>query len=94
MLMPFGKWIGLDVKELPDDYLKWLLCHGDLRKKLRTAVLKEHRARMKARPVASTQDVMAECNFTTSKRGARYDLISSRCEGYGRGKKLDRKVFE
>ncbi len=37
MRMPFGKYRGLDLEDLPDEYLEWLLSI-DLREKLRSAL--------------------------------------------------------
>jgi hypothetical protein len=43
--MPFGKYRGLDVEDLPDTYLEWLRSLDDLRGPLRGAVNDEWRAR-------------------------------------------------
>lgn len=43
--MPFGKYHGYDIRDLPDDYLCWLAENVDLREPLRSAVEKEMRAR-------------------------------------------------
>jgi hypothetical protein len=43
--MPFGRWRGHSLDELPDDYLTWLAGLDDLREPLRSAVAAEHRRR-------------------------------------------------
>lgn len=48
--MPFGKYRGVEIAELPDDYLGWLLSLGaELREPLRTAVMAERRSRQRPR---------------------------------------------
>jgi hypothetical protein len=39
--MPFGKYRGWPLNELPDDYINWLAALGDLRQPLRGAVENE-----------------------------------------------------
>jgi hypothetical protein len=43
--MPFGRYRGLYVADLPDDYLRWLQGLDDLRGRLRRAVDAEWRSR-------------------------------------------------
>jgi hypothetical protein len=43
--MPFGKFKGIDISDLPDDYLKWLASLGDLKQPLRQAIDNEVEAR-------------------------------------------------
>lgn len=43
--MPFGRYRGTPVRDLPDAYLEWLLALDDLREPIRSAVLAEHRRR-------------------------------------------------
>lgn len=38
MRMPFGKYRGFQVDDLPEDYLQWLIDNVDLREPLRSAV--------------------------------------------------------
>ena len=45
MEMPFGKFRGYDVKDLPDFYLAWLVSLDDLRANLADAVEEEWRHR-------------------------------------------------
>lgn len=45
MRMPFGKFKGFDVDELPQDYLRWLIENIDLREPLRSAVFWNHNQR-------------------------------------------------
>lgn len=50
MNMPFGKYRGVEIAELPDDYLGWLLGLGaELREPLRTAVMAEWQSRQRPR---------------------------------------------
>ena len=41
MLMPFGKYAGHEIGELPDDYLLWLLENVELRDPLLSAIEEE-----------------------------------------------------
>ena len=41
MLMPFGKYKGHDLDELPDDYLLWVLANIPLRNPLGSAITEE-----------------------------------------------------
>lgn len=45
MTMPFGKYEGWELAELPDDYLSWLYTLDDLRYPLKGAVAAEVRRR-------------------------------------------------
>src|SRR4051812_3952543 len=45
MKIPFGKYSGIEVCALPDDYIFWLSSLVDLRAPLRSAVQSEYRAR-------------------------------------------------
>jgi len=45
MKMPFGKYRGCQLWELPNGYLRWLVSLLDLREPLRSAVYAELRAR-------------------------------------------------
>ncbi|MBA2883060.1 hypothetical protein HNR65_003417 [Desulfosalsimonas propionicica] len=45
MKMPFGKYRGFEVDEIPEDYLRWLVKNVNLREPLRSSVfeaLDEH----------------------------------------------------
>ena len=41
MRMPFGKFRGVEIGDIPDDYLKWLQTLGALREPLHSAVQAE-----------------------------------------------------
>ncbi len=41
MLMPFGKYRGWELEELPDSYLEWLISSVSLREPLLSAVHRE-----------------------------------------------------
>lgn len=43
--MPFGKFKGVLLADLPDDYLAWLRSLGDLREPLKSAVILEWQRR-------------------------------------------------
>jgi hypothetical protein len=47
MQMPFGKYHGADLEDIPDSYLEWLFGLEDLREPLRSAVILERAARRK-----------------------------------------------
>jgi hypothetical protein len=47
--MPFGKYKGTRVSDLPDSYLEWLLALDDLREPLKSAVESEYRVRFSRR---------------------------------------------
>lgn len=46
MRMPFGKYSGLDLAELPLSYLGWLLGLNDLREPLKSTAWAEYRRRI------------------------------------------------
>jgi len=46
--MPFGKYSGLALADLPDSYLSWLLGLDDLREPLKSAAWSEYRRRVDA----------------------------------------------
>ena len=53
MTMPFGRYCGLPLDELPDAYLEWVRGLADLREPLRSAVEREWHVRFgEARPAA------------------------------------------
>jgi exodeoxyribonuclease X len=43
--MPFGKHRGKPIKELPNDYLTWILENLEMRKSLRTVLEAEYERR-------------------------------------------------
>ncbi|NMC87211.1 MAG: hypothetical protein GYA69_02045 [Candidatus Moranbacteria bacterium] len=43
--MPFGKYHGCELHELPDSYVKWLWLKVDLREPLRNEILREYKLR-------------------------------------------------
>ena len=45
MKMPFGKYLGKPIQELPDDYLNWILENLELRRPLRVALETEFERR-------------------------------------------------
>lgn len=51
MTMPFGKYIGVELRDLPEDYLDWLLTI-ELRTRLRNAVEEEYFLRFRRYPDA------------------------------------------
>lgn len=72
MNMPFGKYRGVEIADLPDDYLSWL--KGlDLREPLRTAVEIEWRSRQQPRgtmkalavPVRTMAEEMVRVGYRT-----------------------------
>jgi hypothetical protein len=60
MRMPFGKYKGTNVAELPDDYLEWLHGLDDLRGRLRRAVDAEWNYRCATEPCATAPDLDTE----------------------------------
>lgn len=64
MKMPFGKFRGHRVQDLPDDYLEWLTGLDNLRGRLRTVVERERRCRQweeeSRRPVEHAPELDAE----------------------------------
>ena len=46
--MPFGKFSGLPLADIPTDYLTWLLSLADLREPLKSAAWAEYRRRVDA----------------------------------------------
>ena len=59
MQVPFGKYYGLELREVPDDYLCWLSTI-QLRDRLRSAVAKEIRRRhlVEERPVSAVVPIL------------------------------------
>lgn len=55
MKMPFGKYRGVLLADLPDDYLAWLFTKLELREPLRTQVGAEYHARFSRRTSTATQ---------------------------------------
>ena len=51
-LMPFGKFKGTPLADLPDEYILWLGCLDDLRQPLLGHVLREMGRRLSERPAA------------------------------------------
>ena len=51
-LMPFGKFKGTPLANLPDEYILWLGCLDDLRQPLLGHVLREMGRRLSERPAA------------------------------------------
>jgi hypothetical protein len=47
--IPFGKFKGIEVSALPDDYILWLITLDDLREPLRSAVQDEYVSRFENR---------------------------------------------
>ena len=45
MRMPFGKHRGVDLRDLPDDYVEWLTGLDDVREPFRTNIFIEHNRR-------------------------------------------------
>lgn len=62
MKMPFGKFKGYDLKEIPDDYLQWLMFEIDLREPLRSAVHREYYARSQDREYEETAASTLDAN--------------------------------
>ena len=60
-IMPFGKYKGSPLKDLPNEYLLWLGCLPDLRQPLLGAVLLE----MGVRIVAMDQQVVLDGHAKT-----------------------------
>lgn len=54
MRMPFGKYQGVLIADLPDDYLSWLFTKLELREPLRTKVGTEYHARFSRRTSTAT----------------------------------------
>jgi hypothetical protein len=57
MIMPFGKYRGLDLADLPNEYLEWLRTR-DLREPLQSAV--EDEIRMRKMPAGPTRKAAEE----------------------------------
>jgi Putative quorum-sensing-regulated virulence factor len=58
--MPFGKYRGVELEDLPNDYLEWLGEQGWLREPLASAVEAELDARGGEPPPTRTQDIPAD----------------------------------
>lgn len=59
MDMPFGKYRGRPVDELPDDYVEWLLEQEWLKPSLRVAILERNEKHPLDRVLAKWQSTMA-----------------------------------
>ena len=73
--MPFGKFKGLELADLPNDYLEWLVGLGDLREPLRSEVEREYRWRtgVDAIEPSSVRDAATEIV------SAGYRVMATRC---------------
>ena len=60
MKMPFGKYSGLDLADLPTSYLRWLLSLDDLREPLRSAAMSEYRGRYFEEPERAVSTLDAD----------------------------------
>jgi hypothetical protein len=58
--MSFGRFKGLDLDELPDDYLAWLMALDDLREPLKTAIEREWAARLRSDTAGCTLGITDE----------------------------------
>jgi hypothetical protein len=58
MKMPFGKFRGNDLADLPDKYLDWLLFEIELREPLRSAVQREYSTRESGFSIPETSDTL------------------------------------
>lgn len=68
--MPFGKFKGVPVSELPADYLGWLLSLGDLlREPLRSAVEGERERRTSQKPEPEGISELFEQEVRSMKQG-------------------------
>jgi hypothetical protein len=56
--MPFGKFKGCYLEEIPDDYLDWLRFEIDLREPLRSAVCREYLTRENGFSVTETSGTL------------------------------------
>jgi len=74
MNMPFGRFEGQPLEDLPDDYLGWLLALPDLREPLRSALEHEWAVRLgvdaapEAEPLEAEVAAMAEDVVTAGYR--------------------------
>jgi heterodisulfide reductase subunit A-like polyferredoxin len=50
--MPFGRYHGIPLADLPDEYVDWLMSLDNLREPLRSAIAREWRARREAESAA------------------------------------------
>jgi hypothetical protein len=66
MMMPFGKYRGMEVVDLPSDYLEWLLDNVDLQSRLKNAVLGE----LDRRAYEQKQDRYGRRQDSTHQRSA------------------------
>jgi hypothetical protein len=60
--MPFGKYRGEPLAEIPDAYLEWLMFEIDLREPLRSAVHREFYARSRSHEYEATEKGTLDAN--------------------------------
>lgn len=83
MRMPFGQWIGLDTRELPDDCLGWLA--GIARGKLLTDVQRELRKRERVIALSQSALPIPEDNRTARRIGpSAYEPHFEHCAAFAR----------
>ena len=69
--MPFGKYRGAYISDLPNDYLFWLASLPDLRRPLRYAVEVEVQHRLHAAPAVATVSVDGDLVVALVEAGRR-----------------------
>jgi len=68
MKMPFGKFKGYDLGELPDDYLEWLRFEIDLREPLKSAIRRECLKRERGERVQREETAITTMDATQIKK--------------------------
>ena len=75
--MPFGRFKGLDVLDLPDDYLRWLLENIELREPLLSAVQREQGHRRNWTPIKPSPTKQKVISVQPDQIGLVREIIES-----------------
>jgi len=78
MKMPFGKYKGVLIADLPADYLRWLFEQVELREPLRSFIHNEYHARFSKRTASAKQPLPEVITMAEELLSAGYRKLAQR----------------